>query len=209
MSNDNNFARLIDGIRSDQTNKAKNGKAKPAAGPRVIAWGNGEEKPVEPRKPSGAGQSPDKPKDQPSCASIQAKSKAANGNGSASEAATLCVAGGEQSSLAAGRATSGSDCLPAAEAQPEAKDDELFTEHGEHPEPPFARGDHAEIADRLLRRLYLQSKAQVVFADGQLWQYCRATHVYRPATDSKLSRIVQGFAGAKLGEKSVLTHKLR
>ncbi len=140
-------------------------------GPRVKDWGSGEEKPVMLGKPSGGEQSPGKPKDQPSiascassgCASIQAqapvvfadgKSKAANdGNGSAREAATLCVAGGEQSSLAAGRATSGSDCLPAAEAHPDAKDDELFIEHGEHPEPPFSRGDHAEIADRLLRRL--------------------------------------------------------
>ena len=94
---------------------------------------------------------------------------------------------------------------PLAEAPvPRNGSDEKPWMLGEHKEPPFYRGDHAELADRLLRRLWAQAQASVVFADGCLWQYCPATHVYRPATDSKLSQIVQGFAGAKLG-KNVLT----
>lgn len=65
MSNTNNL-RLLDDVHSDATTTSKNNSKPKPTHPVIRPWNGGEEKPVMPDKPSGAGPSPDKPKDQPS-----------------------------------------------------------------------------------------------------------------------------------------------
>ncbi len=59
---------------------------------------------------------------------------------------------------------------------------------------PFSRGDHAELSDRLV--LILQAEAQVVCADGDIWQYDRERHIFAALEQDLLDRIVKKFAGA-------------
>lgn len=65
--------------------------------------------------------------------------------------------------------------------------------------PLFARGDHVELAQELVRRI--APVGQSVFAEGAVWRYESATGLYTTVERSELSRIVQGFAGSPVGEK--------
>lgn len=67
----------------------------------------------------------------------------------------------------------------------------------------FWRGDHAEIADRLLEEL-APERERVVQADGAIWT-CDESGVWRRRCTEELQRVVKRFAGAKLGESGVLT----
>lgn len=66
---------------------------------------------------------------------------------------------------------------------------------------PFKRGDHVELAERLLMKLRLDGP--IVYTEGQLWQYSNARHIYAPVEDAYLSRIVQEFADStvRCGQK--------
>ena len=67
----------------------------------------------------------------------------------------------------------------------------------------FARGDHVEIAERLAERLRVVG--EVVHDDGATWQYNDEKHVFEVVAHSRLSQIVQSFAGCAVkGEKRPL-----
>jgi putative DNA primase/helicase len=61
--------------------------------------------------------------------------------------------------------------------------------------PELVRGDHVELADRLLERLSDGGEG-VVADDGALWRYGDETGLWRAVPDDEQSRIIQGFAGA-------------
>ncbi len=61
---------------------------------------------------------------------------------------------------------------------------------------PFERGDHVELADRLVT--ILRSESSTVFADGQVWRYDHGTHIFKILEPAELSQIVQGFAGLQV-----------
>jgi putative DNA primase/helicase len=132
MSNIFNF----DNIAEDcLTVKTSNGKSKPQPeralpppqqpkGPRVKDWGSGKERPVMLVKPSGA--AIDRAIDEAWNGGAEKPVEPANGNGSASEAATLCVAG-EQSHVAAGLGSNGADSVLAVGSEvPSQLQDELL-----------------------------------------------------------------------------------
>lgn len=59
---------------------------------------------------------------------------------------------------------------------------------------PFERGDHVELAERVIA--ILRFEGPVVFAEGRLWRYGCASHIYEPVAQAHLSQILQGFAGS-------------
>ncbi|HEY0465105.1 MAG TPA: phage/plasmid primase, P4 family [Polyangiaceae bacterium] len=61
---------------------------------------------------------------------------------------------------------------------------------------PFFRGDHVEIAERLVSKL--RATGEVVYDDGAIWQYNDDSHVFEVVPAAELSRITQGFAGCEL-----------
>lgn len=64
----------------------------------------------------------------------------------------------------------------------------------------FLRGDHVEIAERLVR--HLKAQAPVVYADGAPHQYQPGRGVFAAVDEARLSVIVQGYAGTEIkGEK--------
>lgn len=68
---------------------------------------------------------------------------------------------------------------------------------------PFVRGDHVELAERLVARL--RSEGDVVHDEGSTWRYSNQSHVFEVAAPAYLSRIAQSFAGCEVkGSKSPL-----
>ena len=61
---------------------------------------------------------------------------------------------------------------------------------------PFVRGDHVEIAERLVSKL--RASGEVVYDDGATWRYNDHSHVFEAISAAELSRITQGFAGSEL-----------
>jgi putative DNA primase/helicase len=61
---------------------------------------------------------------------------------------------------------------------------------------PFERGDHVEIAQRLVSKLRVDG--DVVHDDGITWQYSERSHVFEAVDLARASQIVQGFAGCKI-----------
>ena len=67
----------------------------------------------------------------------------------------------------------------------------------------FVRGDHVEIAERLVARL--RAEGEVVYADGAVWRYSDKSHVFEAVAQAQLSRIAQRFAGSEIkGSKKPL-----
>ncbi len=62
---------------------------------------------------------------------------------------------------------------------------------------PFTRGDHVEVAQRL--RAHLEAVGPIVHSDGATYQYTEP--VFSQLDRAASSRIVQGFAGASIGQK--------
>jgi P4 family phage/plasmid primase-like protien len=60
----------------------------------------------------------------------------------------------------------------------------------------FERGDHVELADRLVSTL--RAQAHTTFTDGQFYQYSERDGIFSIVEASRLSQIVQSFAGAKV-----------
>jgi putative DNA primase/helicase len=58
---------------------------------------------------------------------------------------------------------------------------------------PFERGDHVEIADRLVAKL--RAEAPLTFTDNRFYQYSPKSGIFESIAESKLSTIVQDFAG--------------
>jgi P4 family phage/plasmid primase-like protien len=73
----------------------------------------------------------------------------------------------------------------------------------ERPIPTFARGDHAELADKLLDTID-ESRANVTGANGSLWRYTRTTGTWTRFDRDEQRRIVKRFAGALKGEEGTL-----
>jgi P4 family phage/plasmid primase-like protien len=63
--------------------------------------------------------------------------------------------------------------------------------------PALIRGDHVELAQRLISQLASGSK--LVFSDGALWKFDGRLFVSVP--DAEKSRVLQSFAGLPVGEK--------
>jgi len=61
---------------------------------------------------------------------------------------------------------------------------------------PFIRGDHVEIAERLVARLRIDG--EVVHDDGATWQYNGRTHVFEVVPSASLSQLAQSFAGCEI-----------
>ncbi len=61
---------------------------------------------------------------------------------------------------------------------------------------PFERGDHVELADRLVT--ILRSESSTVFTDGQVWRYDHGSHIFKTVESAQLSQIAQGFAGLQV-----------
>ena len=70
---------------------------------------------------------------------------------------------------------------------------------------PFERGDHVELAVRLVS--ILRDDAPTVFTDGQLWQYDDAAHIFKSVDSARVSQILQDFAGITIN--SGKPHPLR
>lgn len=65
---------------------------------------------------------------------------------------------------------------------------------------PFERGDHVELAERLVSKL--RAEATLVFTDGAFYQYNTETGIFGAIAHARLSQIVQRFAGIGVkGEK--------
>lgn len=62
--------------------------------------------------------------------------------------------------------------------------------------PSLVRGDHVELATMLLRQL--SAAGPVAFDEGQLYRYDPTTGIWSVVVESEQSRIVQGFAGARV-----------
>lgn len=62
----------------------------------------------------------------------------------------------------------------------------------------FWRGDHAELADRLLDTL-ARDRALVVHDEGRLYAYEATSGIWKPQVLPHLRRIVKGFAGSPCG----------
>src|ERR1700752_4287741 len=75
---------------------------------------------------------------------------------------------------------------------------------GWHGGGEFHRGDHVEIAHRLLARLSSESDAEVVADQGQLWQYSARTGIWSPMASAEPYKVIGDFAGAQLGQKKVV-----
>lgn len=67
---------------------------------------------------------------------------------------------------------------------------------------PFARGDHVEIAQRLLAAL--RNGHELVYDDGELYRYEPADGLFIVLPDLEKSRIVQSFAGCQVGKRGTL-----
>nr|HMR04446.1 hypothetical protein [Polyangiaceae bacterium] len=71
---------------------------------------------------------------------------------------------------------------------------------------PFSRGDHVELADRLVAKL--RAESPTTFSDGLFYQYAPDRGVFDAFTGAKLSQNVQRFAGTAVkGEKKPLRLK--
>lgn len=88
------------------------------------------------------------------------------------------------------RGLSGSELLDAIAGR------DAVEAEGEADREPLERGDHAELADRLVTRLRKQSPC--VHADGQFYRYAEARGIFEPIDRAELSRTVQGFAGTPI-----------
>jgi len=66
----------------------------------------------------------------------------------------------------------------------------------------FKRGDQVEVGQAFLSRLRDQGD-EVVFDDGALYRYDRERHVFTVVPESEQSRILQGFAGSRVGRDRV------
>ncbi len=75
-----------------------------------------------------------------------------------------------------------------------AREGLLSAEHG--PGLPFQRGDHVELAGRMLARLHAENRTSVVGDEGELFGYSPATGLWAVVSHGEQSRIAQGFAGA-------------
>ena len=68
---------------------------------------------------------------------------------------------------------------------------------------PFVRGDHVELAERLVARL--RAEGEVAHDDGATWRYSDQAHVFETLAPAHLSRIAQSFAGCEIkGTKKAL-----
>lgn len=70
----------------------------------------------------------------------------------------------------------------------------------------FERGDHVELAGKLIESLTCMGPAgatPAVYADGHVWRYDELEHIYRPIDPRVLRQIVHQFAGTMVhsGEK--------
>jgi P4 family phage/plasmid primase-like protien len=63
----------------------------------------------------------------------------------------------------------------------------------------FARGDHVELAETLVRAL--GGASDVVGDEGALWRYDDTLGIYREVTRSRQSCLVQAYAGTPIGER--------
>lgn len=79
--------------------------------------------------------------------------------------------------------------------QAKAQDD---AEEGRH---ALERGDHVELAERLISALEAQGKA--VFAEGDIYRFKPETGLWTPVPAVELSRVVQGFAGLPVGKAGI------
>lgn len=65
------------------------------------------------------------------------------------------------------------------------------------PEPgSFARGDHVELAERMLG--IVSARGELVADEGELFSYASARGLFVPVHASEQSRIIQDFAGAEV-----------
>ena len=64
---------------------------------------------------------------------------------------------------------------------------------------PFARGDHVELAQRVVAKL--RAASPTTFTDGAFYQYDDRRGIFRHIEPAELSRIVQSFAGAMVKAK--------
>ena len=62
------------------------------------------------------------------------------------------------------------------------------------PEDAFERGDHVELATRMLDHVG-QGRGELVADEGQLWAYSDAIGIFETIDAAEQSRVVQGFAG--------------
>lgn len=60
----------------------------------------------------------------------------------------------------------------------------------------FERGDHVELADKLVESLTRSGSTPTVHADGQVWQYNDQEHIYSAIDPRVLRRMVHQYAGA-------------
>ncbi len=63
----------------------------------------------------------------------------------------------------------------------------------------FLRGDHAELAVRLLEDLSIGSTEDLVAADGALWRYSPISGIWTTIDDAHVSCSVQTYAGRAIG----------
>jgi P4 family phage/plasmid primase-like protien len=63
----------------------------------------------------------------------------------------------------------------------------------------FERGDHVEIAGRLVSTL--RETSPTVYADGKMYAYSDDCGIFEAVDPARMSRIVQSFAGSPVGEK--------
>jgi len=68
----------------------------------------------------------------------------------------------------------------------------------------FERGDHVELADKLVESLTRSGSTTAVHADGQVWQYDEQEHIYRALDSRVLRRMVHQYAGATVLTGNVL-----
>lgn len=97
-----------------------------------------------------------------------------------------------------------------------AKERKGGARRGAPPPPPpgagttlftFYRGDHAELADRLLDRLS-RDRHLVVHDEGRVHLFSRSSGLWEAEEPAHLRRIVKTFAGSPLGMKDVVKVKL-
>ncbi len=84
----------------------------------------------------------------------------------------------------------------------------MFDDHASHePSDVFVRGDHVEIAERLVATL--RAKAPLTFTDNRFYQYNERSGIFEVVDESRLSRTVQNFAGRPVvGERKPRPLKL-
>lgn len=68
----------------------------------------------------------------------------------------------------------------------------------------FSRGDHVELAHRLIAQLSSTADAEVIADQDQLWRYEAEQGTWRPIPDGVVRKMVADFAGARVGSKKTL-----